>query len=187
MSFNNIVMRIEDEPIESFDAIQYYFNCEGRTVHKAYQQFCNNTGNDFNKAELQMWMEFHDLYNWENRVNEKVKILEKESTIYAAEDQLNDLIKFRKRQSRLSIQLADTTQLLLEKAQEALINLDPLSISPSTLPKYIEAAARISTLAQNAEAQVLALTDLIEHLNESDNDAELELDFNNDDFETIMK
>lgn len=182
-----VIERAVSEPMESFIAIQYYLQAgKARTVHKAYQQYCTDKGYDFDKAELQMWITFADNYNWTERVQEKELELLKTENKYAADEQLNDLIKFRKRQSRLSIQLADTTELLLEKANQALLNLDPNTISPSTLPKYIEAAARISTLAQNAEAQVLALNDLIEHINSDDDSDEFDSNSDSEDFEFIL-
>lgn len=162
-----VIERLDNEPLESFESLQYYYKAGiGRTIYKAYQNFCSDHDIEFDNGEMQMWMEFAETYEWPKRVKDRDTLDSKAEAKYTASDQLNDLVKFRKRQSRLSIHLADTTELLLQKAQEALLHLDPLTISAGTLPKYIEAAARISTLAQNAEAQVLALTDLLEKLNE---------------------
>lgn len=187
---NIIIDRLANEPLESYSAIQYYYKAgKGRTIHKAYQLYCTEKGYDFDKPELQMWITFSNDYNWDNRINERESVLENELNRYAANEQFSDLIGFRKRQSKLSIKLADTTELLLEKATEALLNLDASKINAATLPKYIEAAARISTLAQNAEAQVLALTDLITHLNEvneDDDDAFISSDNNDDELEYLL-
>ena len=174
-----VVEQIAGEPISSFDAIQWYYNIgKGRTVHKAYTAYIDTEGLEFNNAELQSWMLWAETYHWVNRVKDKEKELEERANLYNTQDQVNDLVKFRKRQGALGIQLADTTQLLLSKAQEALMHLDPLTISPGTLPKYIEAAAKISQMAQNAEAQVLALSDLIQQLENQDTDDGF--DFNDD-------
>lgn len=159
-----MIVQLETETPEAFEALNYYIELlpSERTILRAYQDFCQENGLAKAKTAPADWNRWFKVHKWIERAKERDGYRQAEVQRFVTEEQISELIEYRKRQRTLASMVTETAMKLIEAATTRLETLDPNEISASTLPQYLKAAAMIAELASDAEAKILLLQDIVE-------------------------
>lgn len=153
-----------NEPNEAYEAFLIYAGLPSseRSLLKASQTHAKKTGQKINETVPRTWAAWSKTYGWVKRVDLYDAHREAELMKYATQEQISELVKFRKAQRYLAAKVSDTALLLIDAAMRRLETLNPEEISPNVIPQYVKAAAAIAEMAADAEARALLLQDIVE-------------------------
>lgn len=129
------------------------------------------------------WIEAKKKFDWDNRVALYDQFMKQDLRDYVEHQQYHDLISFRKRQRDLSDLITSAAFTLVQRAMDALNELDPEELRPATIANYIKTATQVADFAHNLEAQSYALNKILEKIGNAEDDEVRELvadiDFDN--------
>lgn len=83
-------------------------------------------------------------------------------------EHLRELEQYRERQKRIAIATTERAIKLLQKAGAKLDTMSAEDITPKLLPAYFRAAAAVAEAGTSAEAQAIAVADLLTLLGDAD-------------------
>jgi hypothetical protein len=135
-----------------------------RSVVKAYGKYLESQGKPKVNRANESWYEWYNLFHWVERAKAYDNFLAEETSNFQKHEQMQQLIDFRRRQRDLAGMITDSAALMLSKALEALKNLKPEHIQPRMIPEYVKTAATVAEFAQNAEANAMALSEIVDKL-----------------------
>ncbi|MCI0348693.1 MAG: hypothetical protein L0Z53_04645 [Acidobacteriales bacterium] len=183
--------RREDESSKAFKAFCAYRDLGAvRSIAKAYSTARGSKG-DRKGIIPSRWRTWATQYEWVNRAREYDLHLELKARAEREQEHHQELQDFRERQKKLAIATTQSTLRLLELANRKITSLtkayedwkqklekaqteeeraelmkdDPISIA--LLPNMIRAAASVAQVATDAEAQALAVNELLKILEDT--------------------
>lgn len=171
---NELSQPWEKLPVESdlaYRAFREFFcriNAEDRTVVKAYDNYLVSQGKLPKGRANESWYAWYGAFKWELRAKAYDDWHEEEVKNYVKFEQYKEIIEFRRRQRDLAGKIADSAQVMIDKALTALQQLDADQLTPRLIPQYIKAASQVAEMAQNAEASALALDEIVNRMSMED-------------------
>jgi hypothetical protein len=135
-----------------------------RSVIKAYDKYLLSQGKKPVGRANESWYEWYNLFQWKERAKAYDSFLTEETRNYVKHEQYQQLIDFRRRQRDLAGMITDSAALMIERALEALKRIKSEDITPRMIPEYVKTAAQVAELAQNAEANAMALNEIVDKL-----------------------
>jgi hypothetical protein len=130
----------------------------GRTLADAYRQA---SGKGKASAPSGQWTGWYAAHRWRERAEAWDAHLAILAQREREQEHLRQLDAYRARQRRLARRNAEAALLLLKRAVERLNTLATEELTPALLPAFVRAAAAVAEQATNAEAQALAVAELL--------------------------
>lgn len=135
-----------------------------RSVVKAHDKYLLSQGKAKAGRANDSWYAWYSFYRWQERAKAYDSFLAEETKNYVKHDQYQQLIDFRRRQRDLAGMITDSAALMIDRALSALKLIKPEQITARMIPEYVKTAAQVAELAQNAEANAMALNEIVDKL-----------------------
>lgn len=135
-----------------------------RSVIKAYDKYLVSQAKKPVGRANEQWYLWYNLFMWPERAKAYDGFMHEETMNYVKHEQYQQLIDFRRRQRDLAGMITDSASLMIERALQALKRIRAEDITPRMIPEYVKTAAQVAELAQNAEANAMALNEIVEKL-----------------------
>ena len=149
--------RQPEESAKAYRAFEIYRDMGvDRSLSKATEAVYN--GSASNMRLLAMWSGKHD---WVRRAAAWDAKLAERRAVEAEEEHMRQLASFRERQRKMSQAMSKSALKLLKRADTRLEGLDPAEIPVESIPAFFRAVATVADSAGSAEAQALAVTELL--------------------------
>lgn len=166
--------RLEEESIKAYEAFCAYRDMgSSRGVLKAYRL---KTGKNEANTISGQWLGWYDKFDWKERARAYDVHLEKQARKVKEAEYQKKIQKFQESIGTLQDVALKAAVSVLQKGVEALNKLDTDKIEPQMIPAYLRAAAAVAESATNAQAQNLAITELMAVLEADSNGSEGVLD-----------
>jgi hypothetical protein len=134
----------------------------GRTLSEAYR---TGTGRKEAAAPSGQWRGWYAAHRWRERAERWDAHLARLATAEREREHLSHLAEYRERQRQLARATAEGALKLLKRAGDRLDGLE--EIPAAALPAFYRAAAAVADSASSAEAQALAVDELLSLLERS--------------------
>lgn len=140
-----------------------------RSLYEAYRQ---ETGRKEARQPSGQWNQMYARNEWKARAEAYDAHLDRLDREKRESEHVTNLTSFRDRQRRLAAAATEAAIGLMTKVNQKLTEAKDEPISLGQLPAFLRAAASVSLAATNAEAEALAIDDLLKKLDEREREAE---------------
>lgn len=181
--------QLPDESDTQYLYFKHYLSLDpnNRKILNAVNSYRRSKGQEEGQHIPGPWIQAKKKFDWDNRLALYDQWMKQDLKNYVEHQQYSDLISFRMRQRKLSEVITSAAFTLVERAMDALDELDPGELRPATIANYIKTATQVADFAHNLEAQSYALNKILEKIQNAEDDdiAELVADIDFDQLESL--